>query len=248
MRRATTLLELIVALALGAALLVAVFAFLGDLLSTRERIRTGATRQASIAALFDRLDADLAMAIAADARGGAGSSGVVGGPSSLALLTRGVLVDPTSGPAALRDLQRTEYRFERDAHRLSARRSAATTAASGEWFDFDGEIEALRFRYHDGENWLETFHSAAAGGLPVAVEVSVWFVPSAAVDAAEATRDGAVDGADVATIDEPANARAEIGADTPELPRRPPDRRRVIAVPDARPTTKAARAAAEVPS
>jgi hypothetical protein len=35
----------------------------------------------------------------------------------------------------------------------------------------------LRLRYYDGERWSASFDSGAAGALPVAVEVAVWFGP-----------------------------------------------------------------------
>lgn len=235
-RRATTLLELLVALALGTALLTAVFAFLADLLSTRERIRMGATRQASIAALFDRLDADLAMSIAADAGGG---PGVKGDAAVLAILTRGVLADPTSGAAALRDLQRTEYRFDRAARRLSARRSGASGAPVGEWLEFDGAFKDVRIRYHDGEAWLDGFDSATAGGLPMAVEISIWFEsPTGEEPVGDARADAAIDDAARNEGDDASSAAADSLDGMP--PSRPPDRRRVIAVPDARPIKPAA--------
>ncbi|MFO0874394.1 MAG: prepilin-type N-terminal cleavage/methylation domain-containing protein [Phycisphaerales bacterium] len=252
--RGSTLLELLVAIALAAALLTSVFAFLGDLLATRDRIRAAGSRQASIAALFDRLDADLAMAIAADPARGAGVKGDAG---AVAILTRGVLAVPTARAAGLRDLQRHEYRFDRAARRVAARQSALGSDGAGEWFTFDDELLDLRFRYFDGESWRDAFDSAADGGLPMAVEVSIWFpspsggdetsgvdetIDATGVDGSNRTT-GASDGGSGSSA-----ARA-VGDDSsagraPEPPARPPDRRRVIAVPDARAILRGAKGAA----
>ncbi|NOG54405.1 MAG: type II secretion system protein [Planctomycetes bacterium] len=51
------------------------------------------------------------------------------------------------------------------------------TAQSGGGGVIAGDIGLIRFRYHDGSNWVDSFDSWAKGRLPAAIEVSVWFHP-----------------------------------------------------------------------
>lgn len=98
-------------------------------------------------------------------------------------------------------------------------------------------IYRVSFRYHDGRGWRDTFTSGSRGGLPVAVEVSIWFDPwPGAEDDFEADPEfgGALDAApdpEPLGDSDPLDAFAD---ETAFDDRPPPDRRRIIAVPDAR--------------
>jgi hypothetical protein len=114
----------------------------------------------------------------------------------------------------------------------------------------DGEVEVsdrierMDFRYHDGEGWQESFDSLTAGGLPMAIEVSIWLV-GVGEDAApvEAVEDG--EGRSVAEVFDELGESGGGGMGLPTLEdlRRAsgdedrvwgaPDRLRVFAVPDA---------------
>lgn len=234
-RRAMTLLQLLVALSLAIVLLGAIFLFLGDLIDSRERARVRSAREDAIAALFERLEGDLATAIAGDRSLGAG---IKGDATSLSVLTRGVLPDPRAPRRGLGDLQRHEFRHDRAAQSIVGTRSAprgGAGAAAAETIVFDGVVARVRFRYHDGQRWLDAFDSVAAGGLPAAVEVAVWFeLPPAG------SNDGLGDGGAQEVLDEAPSdqdmlrdtdsAREPEERDDPALPR--PDRLRVITVPD----------------
>jgi prepilin-type N-terminal cleavage/methylation domain-containing protein len=75
-------------------------------------------------------------------------------------------------------------------------------------------VERLRLRYHDGEGWVDTFDSAEAGHLPVAFEVALWFRAPGANDTPQPSPEGFSD----------------VPAEQPVV-QRPPDRRRVFAIP-----------------
>lgn len=112
------------------------------------------------------------------------------------------------------------------------------------------DIFRVEFRYHDGRGWRDGFTSGSRGGLPVAVEVSIWFDPWPGAEdelADELAGELADELAGDAPFD-PAgdNAAADFAAGDPDDPldvfadgaafddRPPPDRRRIIAIPDAR--------------
>ncbi len=77
----------------------------------------------------------------------------------------------------------------RPAAREAARGAASTDARNarepngdrmetgGTFMSVGGPVFLVRFRYHDGSGWRDSFDSLAADRLPVAVEVAVWFDP-----------------------------------------------------------------------
>jgi prepilin-type N-terminal cleavage/methylation domain-containing protein len=184
-RRGFTLLEAMLALALTALVTVLAFSFLSTLAASQRVAKRAAEEQRSVGLFFDRLEDELAAAVAADPAAGAG---VVGGPTSLQVLSRGVGIptDPTLGEAAARE-QLSDLRgirFALAGNAITGSRWVGPTGgggaaepivggASGESGEPTG-VAGLRFRYFDGKTWSETFNSAEANGLPVAVEVGVW--------------------------------------------------------------------------
>lgn len=109
-RPAFTLLEVLLAIALGIALIGALFAFYWDLLAARERLLAGVERSRAVAILFEGLERDLLTAVAGDDRTGAGVSG---GAASIEITCRAVAVRRAgeSPRAAFSDLERSAYRF-----------------------------------------------------------------------------------------------------------------------------------------
>jgi len=228
-RRAFTLLEVLIAIALGLTLIAALFAFYWDLLGTRERLEGASSRLRAAAALVEGVDRDLTTAIVGDASIGAGVSGDA---SSLRILCRAVPVRlardaasaTTGGPFG--DLERVEYRFS--GNRLEARRRAVVVGATFSSGDFEplGEgIGLVRFRYHDGSGWRDDFDSLADDRLPQAVEIAIW------MDRPEGMDDAPADEPDFAAADDEAPDLDLAPPADDELP--PPDRIRVIAIPDA---------------
>ncbi len=178
-RRSFTLLEVLIAIALVLALLGSMFGFLFNLLSTREAASELSMRQRVANVLLERVERDLiASLVGDDARG----PGVKGDATSLRLLTRSIQISAEGTPdrdrLMLADLQRVEYRFDESLHRLQAGRAQATAANQKvNLGELDAEIFRVRFRYYDGTEFSNAFDSLAAGRLPVAVEVSIWFDP-----------------------------------------------------------------------
>lgn len=180
LRAGFSLVEVLVAVALVTALVAAMFGFLRNVIDSRQRVleRTATQRAASV--LIDRLEADLAACLVGDAAFG---SGLSGDETSISVLTRGLglsLVDRGEGEAAvLGDLQRAEYRFDGERRVIEARRIEAKAPAaeptSAELLG--GTIYKLRFRYHDGSSWRDSFDALKADRLPAAVEVAMWFHP-----------------------------------------------------------------------
>ena len=214
--RGLTLIELLLALALGAVLLAAVFWFVSDLLATREQLRTVARREAVATALFDRIEADLGGAVASidDA------PGVVGSATALTVLSRGVVLGG-SPIESLSDLQRWDYTFDSSSGLVFLARSSEA-ARIGEQVAFDAPLGRVELRYlssggasgggSDGgdDAWMNDFDSVREGGLPRAIEIRVWF---------HAPAEDAVAEDETAAEFEPSGL--------------PPDRVRLIAVPDA---------------
>lgn len=203
-RRGFTLFETLLAIVLIVALSAAVFGFLWTLLQRREQLETVGARGDGLAAMWSRLERDLATTFAAD---GAGAAGLRGNASSLTVRSRGVGLDP--GRLAT-EATGSEFIFSDAGGELTGRTipgpgATAEVLATG--------LERVRFRYHDGSEWRESFDSGSARALPLAVEVSVWFGSSSAAEPTTPPDDIDLVGLDVG-------------------PARPADRTRVITIPD----------------
>ncbi|MCP3904424.1 MAG: prepilin-type N-terminal cleavage/methylation domain-containing protein [Planctomycetes bacterium] len=242
-RRGFTLMEVLLAIALSGALLSAMFAFLWDMLSTRERVISAAGQRRAAAVLVERLERDLVTCIAGD---GVLGSGVTGDDHGITVLTRDVPVrlamrGPEDG-GILADLERSEYRFTPGNGTLAARRVLAfpgdRVGTRAAFEQLGTGIHLVRFRYHDGRGWRDEYDSRADGGLPVAVEVAVWFDAWAGAEIVEPgdELDDELDPGGRRTFDADAgfdeDAFAEL-SDLEDLGEPVPDRVRVILVPDA---------------
>jgi len=179
-RRAFSLFEVLLAIALIAALLGSLFSFLWDTLSTRRQLLDVTARERAAATLIDFLERDLAACLAGNQRIGAG---VTGDDSTLTILTRAVPVREAlndTGQTALLDLERTAYRFdpaEKDVHVSRSLATGTTRVGGAPGVGLGGGITKIRFRYHDGSAWQDSFDSLRADRLPLAVEVAIWFRP-----------------------------------------------------------------------
>jgi prepilin-type N-terminal cleavage/methylation domain-containing protein len=234
--RAFTLLEVIIGIALLGVMTASMFTFLSSMLTTRARVRGVADRELAVSLFFDRLEGALAAGMVGDSTSG---SGVNGGEESIALLTRGVaalIADRgPSDPRLLSDLQRAVFTFDRGTGVLRGSYTpglgASVPAATRE--DVFGPIERIRFRYHDGSAWVDSFDSLELNRLPLAIEVAVWFAPWSGGG------DDAIDGDESAFEEVPLNASEPYPfvetapLDDDEVGRVPrPDRIRVFVIPD----------------
>lgn len=210
MRRAFTLFEVLLSLAVLTVLAGSLMGFFWNLLDRSARITGIAARQQGAAALIERIESDLLCGLAASGA----NAGIKGDEQTLTLLTRGAWMPErsvTGGVAG--DLQGSEFRFESGSGTVRARRfSGAEPVGDAETVCED--VELLRFRYFDGKEWSESFDSSGRGGLPVGIEVAVWF-GRPRVEETEAPLTWDPDAAEAA-----------------ELPERDPDRVRLVIVPD----------------
>jgi prepilin-type N-terminal cleavage/methylation domain-containing protein len=165
-RRGFTVMEVLLALGLGAMLAAAVTAFAWRTASSQRALGLAASDAQGADALLDRLESDLLGAIAGDARRGAG---VQGSSTRLRVLTRGVDLSD----AGASDLHEAVYEFIGPMLWLAR----GPAGAPGERHALSERAMRARFRYFDGRSWSASFDSAAAGRLPAAVEVALWFEP-----------------------------------------------------------------------
>jgi general secretion pathway protein J len=236
MRRGFTLLEVLLAIGLIAALSGGVFAFMWQVVSQKAALTGRAMDGQAGDALLERMEADLAGAVASDSTGNAG---IVGTATSLQVLSRGVVLPMEVGDQDWQagDLQGTQYTFARgwiSVLRWDQHRGPGGVGRAAE--TLSEHIAAMRIRYYDGTEWTETFDSKAKDGLPVAIEVSIWFgtpPEEAATPTPAAERKAPAVGAPVDQDGNPLEVD-EPRAEAPELPRPAgvPDRARVMVVPD----------------
>lgn len=227
--RAFTLLEVILVLGIVAMLAGSIFGFMWNLLSYRDVLAREARQSQAGNSVIERIESDVLCGLAGDAGKGAG---VAGSANRLKLLTRGVGIpaDQDDRAAVAGDLQASEYEFDAGTGVLKARRWNLTGKGQPPEFDVVSDhVQGLRLRYFDGKEWVESFDSLAGNGLPVAIEIAMWFgeplprTEGAEPPAAPARTDP------ISDTRRPAAAR---GAARTSEPGREPDRLRIIVVPD----------------
>ncbi len=242
-RSAFTLMETIVALALLLVLVGSVFSFGMNLAASRDRLNRHMRRSQAVRVFLDRLEQNLRTVVASDAKHGAG---IVGREDSLVLLSRSVGAMGGQGGegAAFGDLQRSEYRWSQ-ATRLLDGASGPAGAAPARHAIAD-DLGFVQWRYHDGRGWSSSFDSGSARRLPVAIEVAIWFEPPPLDETTSLAAPERVDAMAEVPFESPASSEPDrasagdddmVSADDLEVASRrnwpPPDRVRVIIVPDA---------------
>jgi prepilin-type N-terminal cleavage/methylation domain-containing protein len=259
-RRGFTLMEVLIAIALLLVLSSVIFTFLRDVMASRERIAEITAQQRLASLIIDRIEEQAIFSIVGDAAFG---SGISGDETSLIILSRGVAVREVahadSWHKAFFDLIRTEYQFDEGSH--SVRVSQEIPDAAGSDRDngqtssrfnihrinpeeahetFSTRLYKLRFRYHDGIAWSSNYDSLSEGRLPRAIEVAIWFDPWPGSEWNAGAQDPFADLDDVTpdrlTFDmEDVFDELEYAmrADRDFRYDPPPDRIRVIAIPDA---------------
>lgn len=205
-----TLLEVLLAIGIGAALAAGIGAFLGDLMGGRDRLLTASERFDSGNRMVEAIERALSTTMVA---GPGEEPGIDGTQESIVVLCRSVTVpDPARGLLAPGDLQRLELRYSSESGRVRASsRDASLSAAGTQPQIIAAGVRRLRLRYHDGGSWRSEFNTISAGRLPAAVEIAIWF---------EGEEQRGVE-----SPEEPAEERP--------APTRRPDRLRIIAIPDA---------------
>lgn len=210
-RRAFTLLEVLIALSLMAVLSLGLGAFVRDVRVQQRSMQRLATQVEGSSVLLELLERSAAACIA-DA--GVAGAGVSGTPSSLRIHSRAVVLQ-TAGRWS--DLTALDFRFLKAQHAVTLERTAPGYADSAAAGPVASQLEHVRFRYHDGSDWHPTFDSLARGRLPVAIEVAIWYADARATPAPP-----------IATEPEDSSESDD------SLPKRAPDRLRIISVHDSR--------------
>lgn len=238
-RGAFTLIEVLVAIALILALVGTMYAFLHDMLSARRRVIEHVWQETAASALIKQLDVDLQTCIVGDSVHG---SGVQGDATRLRILSRGVAAHlagrGVDDPDVFSDLQLAEYRFNAANQRIEGRRgpAQATGPSAPPLAPLEGQVSRVRFRYHDGRQWQVQFDSRVSNRLPIAVEVAVWYQDHSSASAQNASADHE-DSVDDSASDESSpdadDAFLEPAAPEDEASVPPPDRIRIILIPDA---------------
>lgn len=214
--RGFTLVEVLAAIALLVLLAAAVMSFLGVLRERQKTVGDAYERQRGLAIVMERMDAEIITCFADD---GEGHAGIEGSENSLKLGSRGVGI-ATLGAQSMRmsSTQISEISLAGDELRMSRSESEGALPQVLRV----QKVGKVRFRYHDGKSWLSSFNSRSAKGLPVAIEVSVWFAQSMP---AEHSVGGSAETAD----GESESTREFSDAGVVEIP---PDRVRIYVVPD----------------
>lgn len=216
-RRAFSLVEMMVALLLVVMLAGAVYSFMWSVLDDRARLEKHAGREIGATRLFACIEDDLATCVA---RTDSGAAGIKGDASSISIAKRSVRLDAT-GAEALGDATQSEYRFEATAGQVVARRDG------GGYEPILTGVSRVRFRFRLGSEWVEQFDSVAAGGVPSAIEIALWFGEPEATEKPAAVAPIGGDGEAGAEPEQP----EEREASDELLP--PPSRVTVIAIHDA---------------
>jgi hypothetical protein len=234
-RSGMTLIETLIAIGLLVFLAGSMMVFISDVRTQRAILADLSADLQATSTLFERIERDLALCMAYDPE--RQSSGVRGDARSLSLVARRVWLDLDEPARGMSGTARSTYRFDPDTHTI-------TIEADGRSATLTDRVEALRFRFNttgSPDTWSESFDAISAGGLPVAIEVAVWFLPPGS----ERPRDEQAmfeDELDTAAASDRAGAVAERDAalsrpdGAADLPMREPDRWRIFALPDAEPT------------
>lgn len=210
-RSGFTLVEVLAAVALLVLLAAAVMSFLSVLRDRQKTVGDAYDRQRSLALVMERLDAEV---ITCFADSGEGEAGISGTESQLKIGSRGVGLGLLGAESLqVSSTQFSSFGLSGSEFRVSRQEQ---TGVSPVTLTVRG-VGKVRFRYHDGSEWRTTFDSQRARGLPMAIEVSVWFAeslqePAAATEVIESEASDAVEPAEVIEV--------------------PPDRVRIFAIPD----------------
>lgn len=163
-RRGFTLIEVLVGIAIGGALLAALGVFTLNLTDTRARLAEMTARVDSAEVVFSALDRAIATAIVEDASLGAG----VSGNESALRVVRSAVGLGGEREALFAETGVVEVRLAPGAQRIEIVRDGRTAA-------LPAPVRAMRIRYLGERGWSDAFDSGETGGFPAGIEVSIWF-------------------------------------------------------------------------
>jgi type II secretory pathway pseudopilin PulG len=229
-RRGFTLLETLLSVGLIGAMLAVAITLLGDVSDARDSIERRLRRAEGATLALDLLADRVATATLTAIDGG---TGIAGDATSLRITGCGVSsirLLPGASRSPLLDRSTLELAW-RDG-------GLALRDDQADWSMLAPDLVAIRFRYHDGEDWQEDW-DGDRDGLPNAIELAIWEStwPEGLVATwmPEVESDGIEDDADVGDDfdDLEGFAPPPMSAADDEIPI--PERRRVIAILDPAP-------------
>ncbi|MDG2053897.1 MAG: prepilin-type N-terminal cleavage/methylation domain-containing protein [Phycisphaerales bacterium] len=215
-KRAFTLIEVLLALALGMVLSVAILGFFRDLILHRTQINERLDQERAAQALIENLSLELTCAIVGIEQIG---SGLIGDEQNIAVMSRSVSVEQlVPGQDMLGDLTELKFHFDPTESKLEGGRRLVEVGvqsdSTGYLNTISNKLGWVRFRYLDKGRWRSSYDSAQQQRLPAAVEVAIWYVTPRAMEDQ--------------VSDSPADFLEE-----PLIEESDPDRIRIISIPDA---------------
>ena len=223
-RRAFTLLEAIVAVAIGTAFLASLAVFVTNLGDARARLGALSARIDAADAVFTLCEQALATAVV----GQAGDAGVRGDAARLRVRSATVGLDERDG-GVLGGMRTAEISFDAATERIAIRRGSRESR-------LEVPVRAFRVRYLGEDGWLEEYDSAASGRFPVAVEVAIWFARGDGDASGVAASAGTGGGVNPGDSDDPDDGNGSVAggserfASVDALPATEPDRRRLFRI------------------
>ena len=166
--RGFTLLETLVAISILGGLLFVATSLVRDISDSRRRTQDRMRSVEGATVALDALASRLAVATVSDASGG---SGIRGDATTLRVTGSGVSIRRLAGGSSLSplvDRAAIELRLDDGGLVISEDETDRSMLIP--------DLHVLRFRYHDGSGWRDSWDSGT-DGLPVAVEARFWFDP-----------------------------------------------------------------------
>lgn len=178
-RAGFTLLEAIVAVAIGMAFIASLSMFVRNLGDARLRLNAMSARIDATESLFTLCEQALSTAVV----GSAGDPGISGDMHGVRIRFASIGLDELDG-GVLGGMREVEVAFSQDDGRLRLRRGSREST-------LEVPLRAFEVRYLGSDGWLESFDSSEQGGFPAAIELALWFGP--AVEPLDASVDEGVD-------------------------------------------------------
>ena len=214
-----SLLETMIALGLIGVLIATIGFFVNQVAGSREQMRTNTAREALATAILDGLQTAFMSAIA---RTGTGSPGMIGTARTITVSHDGVVVSRVFGATPQNVLNpETALIFEFDPGSGGARLRRDGPSSSSAEMNFG----AVKLRYLSDGIWSQSWNSFDRGGLPSAIECSIWWVSPFEEERSSASSESDDSLFEIQSVDED-----EFVDDQPSV--RPPDRMRLMRVPD----------------
>ncbi len=238
--KAFTLLEVMLTIVVLGFLMGGLFSFLWNLEARRDELQRLSNTSRAVSFMFDTLERDIFTCVAS----AAGHSGVQGDATSLNIYWRGLTPIDPGQQTTFSDLGTTSISFTQSSRTLSFTRHDPVSTSSPQ--QITSGFERIRIRYYDGNTWQSSFDSQAAGSLPSAIEIAIWFNlnpdTQSPFEADFATTDQTLlpessSDIDDAFMDEDPFDLDDLASLLDSEDDQPPDRLRVIAIPDAAPST-----------